>query len=199
MIVSSLKLSFTHHNEFFFSFLSFREFATIESLEETNLSASEYPRQPLHILLEEAAGTLIAVAIDGDDSVTTTTTDTSGTASTTQASSHPGCCCRGLTRCLETNLQKRLIPFRVRERVVDMFDLFQNNQSKAIANAGDGPRTMVLVEIVSAMGLSRDARDGVDPYVIVKQGTKEIHRTKPVQNDGNPIWTSKSRTLSRLK
>jgi len=162
-------------------------------LEETNLSASDYPRQPLHILLEEAAGTLIAVATEGEESVTTTATTTS---TTTQASSNPGCCSRGVTFCLEKNLHKRLIPFRVRKRVVGMFDLFRKtNQSKAIMRAVEEHKTMVLVEIVSAMGLSRDARDGVDPYVIVKQGNKEIHRTKPVQNDGNPIWTIKTKSL----
>lgn len=84
-----------------------------------------------------------------------------------------------------------------------MFDFFQELQKDRQASASkEAPQQRILTEVVSAMGLSRDARDGVDPFVIIKKGSKEgnkeVHRTKPVSNDGNPIWTIKTKSLCVL-
>lgn len=169
---------------------------TIETLEQSDLSASDYRHQPIHILLEEATDTLLAVTSDGEDGVTTTTTTTTDQVTPSSHQSGRRCCGLGISSCLEANLHKSVFPFRTRQRVVDMFDFFhQDRKAGAVALAEEERRTLVLVEIVGAMGLSRNARDGVDPYVIVRQGEKEVHRTKPVQNDGNPIWTIKTKSL----
>ena len=104
----------------------------------------------------------------------------------------------GVGGCLETNLHKRLIPYRIRRKLIDMFDFFQDKKARSTTKEDEVPKTLVLTEIVGAMGLARDARDGIDPYVVVKRGVKEVHRTKPVSNDGNPIWTIKTKSLCVL-
>lgn len=57
----------------------------------------------------------------------------------------------------------------------------------------------VLVEIVSALRVpSMDARSDSDPYVIVSVGGKEVHRTKVLYNNSNPIWTIDNGSLFLL-
>jgi hypothetical protein len=60
-------------------------------------------------------------------------------------------------------------------------------------------RSYVLLEVVGAMGLSNKAKTHIDPYCIVKVRHKEVHRTKAIQDDGNPIWTVKTNSLCLLE
>ncbi len=60
-------------------------------------------------------------------------------------------------------------------------------------------RLFVLLEIVGAMGLSNKAKTHIDPYCVVKVRQKEVHRTKAIQDDGNPIWTVKTNSLCLLE
>lgn len=48
-----------------------------------------------------------------------------------------------------------------------------------------------LMEVVSARGLHSNGKrdDAIDPYCIVLVGGKEVHRTKPITKDPDPIWT----------
>lgn len=59
--------------------------------------------------------------------------------------------------------------------------------------------TLVLMEVVGAMGLSTQAKTCIDPYCIVKVRSKLVHRTKEIRNDGNPIWTVKTQSLCLLE
>jgi C2 domain len=62
-------------------------------------------------------------------------------------------------------------------------------------------RERILMEIVGAMGLESKQRRTVDPYCTVQvydskqNGLKMIHRTDTIPNDGNPIWTAKTKSL----
>ena len=62
------------------------------------------------------------------------------------------------------------------------------------------PKAPVLLEIVGAMGLATRTRKNVDPYCVVRMGEddKEVHRTKTIYDDGNPIWTIKTKSLCLL-
>jgi hypothetical protein len=59
--------------------------------------------------------------------------------------------------------------------------------------------TLVLLEIVGAIGLSNKTTTYLDPYCVVKVGCEEVHRTKAIKNDGNPIWTVKTNSISLLE
>jgi hypothetical protein len=60
-------------------------------------------------------------------------------------------------------------------------------------------KSFVLLEIVGAMGLSNTAKTHIDPYCVVKVRHEEVHRTKAIQDDGNPIWTVKTNSLCLLE
>jgi hypothetical protein len=60
-------------------------------------------------------------------------------------------------------------------------------------------KSFILLEIVGAMGLSNKAKTHIDPYCILKVRHKEVHRTKAIQDDGNPIWTVKTNSLCLLE
>ena len=47
----------------------------------------------------------------------------------------------------------------------------------------------LLFEIVSASNLPKADLLSCDPYIIVFEGAKEVHRTKYIAKDINPIWT----------
>jgi hypothetical protein len=55
----------------------------------------------------------------------------------------------------------------------------------------------VLMEIVSARDLS--LKKSIDPYCIVRCGTTEVHRTKTIYNDPDPIWTVLTGSLCLLR
>jgi hypothetical protein len=55
----------------------------------------------------------------------------------------------------------------------------------------------VLMEVVSARGLT--SIKGVDPYCLVRVGHKEVHRTKIIWNDPDPIWTILTGSLCLLR
>lgn len=65
-------------------------------------------------------------------------------------------------------------------------------------NQQNDETTSILFEIVGAMGLSTRAVTDIDPYCVVKMGDKEVHRTKTITDDGNPIWTIKTKSLCIL-
>jgi hypothetical protein len=72
----------------------------------------------------------------------------------------------------------------------------KNKQRKLLA---EEERSLVLLEIVGAMGLSNKVKTHIDPYCNVKVRRKEVHRTKAIQDDGNPIWTVKTQSLCLLE
>ena len=47
---------------------------------------------------------------------------------------------------------------------------------------GEGGQIRLLVEIVSGIGLPVADRNATDPYVIVRLGSLEVHRTTPIYN-----------------
>lgn len=53
----------------------------------------------------------------------------------------------------------------------------------------------IVLEIVSARGLKIPS---VDPYCTVRIGSMQVHRTKTIQNDSDPIWTVKTGSLTLL-
>jgi C2 domain len=63
----------------------------------------------------------------------------------------------------------------------------------------------VLMEIVGAMCLETKQRRKVDPYCTVRVYDREkqdfvmVHRTDTIPNDGNPIWTAKSKSLCLIE
>ena len=54
----------------------------------------------------------------------------------------------------------------------------------------------VLMEVVSARGLN--SIKGVDPYCLIRVGGDEVHRTKIIWNDPDPIWTILTGSLCLL-
>ena len=64
------------------------------------------------------------------------------------------------------------------------------------------PSTCVLLEIVSARDLSHKKSlldQEVDPYCIVRLKGEEVHRTRSISNDPDPIWTVLTGSLCLLK
>ena len=55
----------------------------------------------------------------------------------------------------------------------------------------------VLMEVVSARGLT--SIKGVDPYCLIRVGSDEVHRTKTIWNDPDPIWTVLTGSLCLLR
>lgn len=55
----------------------------------------------------------------------------------------------------------------------------------------------VLMEVVSARGLT--SIKGVDPYCLIRVGSHEVHRTKTIWNDPDPIWTVRTGSLCLLR
>jgi hypothetical protein len=92
--------------------------------------------------------------------------------------------------------------------MVHCFDLFgsttSNNRTRSLTfesiHEDDNTTRRLLVEIVGALGVSRHG-DRVNPSVVVKTGggTTEIHRTKAIPHDGNPIWTVLTKSLFVLE
>lgn len=80
--------------------------------------------------------------------------------------------------------------------LVPLLDQGDKHKQKMIP---EEERSFVLLEIVGAMGLSNKSKTHIDPYCIVKVLDKEVHRTKAIQNDGNPIWTVKTNSLCLLE
>jgi hypothetical protein len=80
-----------------------------------------------------------------------------------------------------------------------LFPLEQCDKEKQKLLAAEERSTLVLLEIVGAMGLSNKKKTHIDPYCIVKVRSKEVHRTKAIQDDGNPIWTIKTHSLCLLE
>jgi hypothetical protein len=80
--------------------------------------------------------------------------------------------------------------------LVPLLDQGDKHKQKMVAVE---ERSFVLLEIVGAMGLSNKAKTHIDPYCLVKVRGKEVHRTKAIQDDGNPIWTVKTNSLCLLE
>ena len=57
------------------------------------------------------------------------------------------------------------------------------------------PTKQVLMEIVSASTLGKAT---VDPYCVVSINEQEVHRTKTIYNDPDPIWTVRTNSLCVL-
>jgi hypothetical protein len=57
----------------------------------------------------------------------------------------------------------------------------------------------ILVEIVSAINLPVADLLSADPYVVVRLGSKEVHRTKVQSKTLNPIWTVETKSLFLLE
>ena len=60
---------------------------------------------------------------------------------------------------------------------------------------GEATAINILVEIVSAKGLPAADLLSSDPYVVVRMGGVEIHRTSVISKSLNPIWTLKTGSL----
>jgi hypothetical protein len=56
----------------------------------------------------------------------------------------------------------------------------------------------ILIDIVSGIDLPVADLLSADPYVVVRLGSKEVHRTKVQPKTLNPIWTVESRSLCLL-
>ena len=59
-------------------------------------------------------------------------------------------------------------------------------------------RIRILLEIVSATNLPIADLSSSDPYVLVRLGSREIHRTSVVSKNLNPIWTLETQSLCLL-
>lgn len=57
-------------------------------------------------------------------------------------------------------------------------------------------KTRILVEVVSALYVpSMDKFSDADPFVCVSMGARQIHQTKVIYNNPNPIWTLETGSL----
>lgn len=71
--------------------------------------------------------------------------------------------------------------------------------SNKTLDVASGDSSNVVVEIVGATGL-QDLRDNnIDTFCLVKVNSKEVHRTKTIQNDFSPIFTVKTKSLCLLR
>jgi len=52
-----------------------------------------------------------------------------------------------------------------------------------------------LIEIISATDLKAEDKKTSDPYVVVKYGGEEIHKTKVIKKNLHPIWTVETKAL----
>lgn len=78
--------------------------------------------------------------------------------------------------------------------------LWFNNDDKS--NPEEPPSTCVLLEIVSARDLSHKKSlldHEVDPYCVVRLNGEEVHKTRTISNDPDPIWTVLTGSLCLLK
>ena len=57
----------------------------------------------------------------------------------------------------------------------------------------------LLIDICSAIELPVTDLLSTDAYVIVRLGSKEVHRTKVIPNSRNPIWTLETKSLFLLE
>ena len=57
----------------------------------------------------------------------------------------------------------------------------------------------ILVDIVSAINLPTSDLFSADAYIVVRLGSREVHRTKVVYNTSNPIWTAETNSLFLLE
>jgi C2 domain len=64
---------------------------------------------------------------------------------------------------------------RTAQRVLDFHALTPDSKE-------DTSRIQLLVEIVSGIRLPIADGSASDPYVIVRMGAEEVHRTKPIHN-----------------
>jgi hypothetical protein len=96
-------------------------------------------------------------------------------------------------------------------KMVHCFDLFgshtsSNHRTRSLTfesiheEEDNDQQSPLLVEIVGALGV-RHHGDRVNPSVVVKTGggTTELHRTKAIPHDGNPIWTVLTKSLFVLE
>ena len=75
--------------------------------------------------------------------------------------------------------------------------IFYDLERDATGTTGmDDDTKRILVEIVSALHVpSPDLFSDADPYVSVTMGDKELHQTKVLYNNPNPIWTVETGSL----
>lgn len=57
----------------------------------------------------------------------------------------------------------------------------------------------ILVDIVSAIDLPVTDLFSADAYIVVRLGSREVHRTRPVHNTTNPIWTVETKSMFLLE
>jgi hypothetical protein len=88
----------------------------------------------------------------------------------------------------------RIIPG---SRMLDWFHIEKpvKQRDRVFLETDTEAMTQVLLEIVGAMGLSTKLKVEIDPYCIVSKDEREIHRTKKIVNDANPIWTVETNSL----
>lgn len=107
----------------------------------------------------------------------------------------------------------RYFTFRTEEEALDFLqvyrhELYINNEreehdlEKAVETIGIHDITKIkneqldlLVEICGAEDLHPGDLNSSDPYVVVKFGEKEIHRTKYISKTLNPIWTLRQKAF----
>lgn len=74
------------------------------------------------------------------------------------------------------------------------------SSAKAVQEDSVGQEMIqILVEIVSAIDLPEADLSSADPYVIVRMGGKEIHRTAVIAKNLHPIWTLSEGSLFLLR
>lgn len=71
-------------------------------------------------------------------------------------------------------------------------------RSKEAAKEYGPPDTSLLLEVVSCQGLPASDLTSSDPYVKVMVGKREVHKTKHISQNLNPIYTIKHKSLGIL-
>jgi hypothetical protein len=72
----------------------------------------------------------------------------------------------------------------------------QNQQQQRATTVEDViPTQATLMELVSASSLGTNE---VDPYCVVYLNKEEVHRTKSIRNDPDPIWTIRTNSMCLL-
>jgi Ca2+-dependent lipid-binding protein len=90
--------------------------------------------------------------------------------------------------------RKQIASYKESARALNSTKALNTTKKLTGGDAGHNPATLeeinLLVEIVSAVNLPKaDIGGAADPYCIVTMAGKEIHRTKVIKQNLQPIWT----------
>ncbi|KAG7364176.1 C2 domain containing protein [Nitzschia inconspicua] len=89
--------------------------------------------------------------------------------------------------------------YRFSQKLLDDHPASQTVLSSPNSSSGQGQQsTNVLLEIVGATAL-QDLSRNIDTFCIVKVSDREVHRTKTIYNDFQPVFTCKTKSLCLLK